>query len=478
MLTIKLNLGSGSDYREGYLNVDKYSDTADIKYDLEQLPWPWEDNSVTEVLLKHVLEHLGQGTELFLGIMKELHRVCAPNALISIEVPHPLHPDYLGDPTHCRPITAEALWLFNRAYADWLIAVKAIGTPLATYLNVDFVMEENTEFRDSGGRLQASRFTLRVKKPIKLALMSNGLGDVIMGLGACHALHDSGYRVSVTVMERYHDIVKACPHVYSFSESDRAGEIWTCAWNNLQARHQVDEIVSMCGLNPDLVDDNSKSVVLNIDNAIVDDIAIKFPGKNRIIIASACSSKSRKWPKEYWQELVNRFNADGIEVVSTGMTTGHWQDENGADTLDGVTEAFNMPLLHSIVLYNQCKLVISSDSAPVHMAGIGEAGILGLFSVMAPEFRLPFRHRQFGWNAFGIMTPCKYAPCYPNLVTDHDFVWSEKAQDLINNGISSFADVVEVWCENDGNYMGCMRAITVDEVYNKAIEMYKSQEIL
>ena len=476
MLTIKLNLGSGNDYREGYLNVDKYADTADINYDLEQLPWPWETNSVTEVILRHVLEHLGQQTELFLNLIKELHRVCAPNALVIIDVPHPLHPDYLGDPTHCRPITAEALWLFNRAYADWLIAVKAIGTPLATYLNVDFVMEENTEFRDSGGRLQASRFTLRVKKPIKLALMSNGLGDVIMGLGACHALHDSGYRVSVTVMERYHDIVKVCPHVYSFSESDRAGEIWTCAWNNLQARHQVDEIVSMCGLNPDLVDDNSKSVVLNIDSAISSAIYAMFLPTNKIVIATACSSKNRKWPKEKWQELVNKFRAYGIEVISSGMNTGFWHDEYGSDTLEGVTEAFNLPLLYSIELYKQCKLVISSDSAPIHMAGIGEAGILGLFSVMAPEFRLPFRHGEFGWKAFGITTSCKYSPCYPNMVKDYGFVWSDKANSLMSSGIS-MADVTDQWCDNPEDHMGCMKHITVDEVYNKAIEMYNREVI-
>ena len=201
-----------------------------------------------------------------------------------------------------------------------------------------------------------------------------------------------------------------------------------------------------------------------------------FLPTNKIVIATACSSKNRKWPKEKWQELVNKFRAYGIEVISSGMNTGFWHDEYGSDTLEGVTEAFNLPLLYSIELYKQCKLVISSDSAPIHMAGIGEAGILGLFSVMAPEFRLPFRHGEFGWKAFGITTSCKYSPCYPNMVKDYGFVWSDKANSLMSSGIS-MVDVIDQWCDNPEDHMGCMKHITVDEVYNKAIEMYNREVI-
>ena len=162
---MKLNLGCGYDYREGYVNVDKYSEKADQRIDLESLPWPWEDNSVEEVLLIHTLEHLGQQTALFLGIVQELYRVCANDALIHIDVPHPLHADYLGDPTHCRPITSEVLFLLNREYAEHLISIKAPGTPLAKYINVDFVMLQNNEYREEG-KLRVSKFVLKVRKPL------------------------------------------------------------------------------------------------------------------------------------------------------------------------------------------------------------------------------------------------------------------------------------------------------------------------
>ncbi|MGK7880982.1 MAG: hypothetical protein AB4060_12905, partial [Crocosphaera sp.] len=45
MSELNLNLGCGAKRRENYLNVDKFGE-PDLKVDLEELPWPWEDNSV------------------------------------------------------------------------------------------------------------------------------------------------------------------------------------------------------------------------------------------------------------------------------------------------------------------------------------------------------------------------------------------------------------------------------------------------
>lgn len=133
----KLNLGCGERKLSEYINVDKFG-SPDMLFDLETTPWPWETSSISEVRLIHVLEHLGQQTAVFLGIMQELWRVCADGALVHIAVPHFRHDDFLNDPTHVRAITPEGMGLFSRRNCAMFAAEGAANSPLATYIGVDF----------------------------------------------------------------------------------------------------------------------------------------------------------------------------------------------------------------------------------------------------------------------------------------------------------------------------------------------------
>lgn len=134
---LKLNLGCGQNPKEGYTNVDKYGD-PDVKHDLETFPWPFDDSSVSEIELNHVLEHLGQTTEIFLNIMKEMYRVCKDQAVVKITVPHPRHDDYLNDPTHVRPITPMLMSLFSKQKNRESGEKGEANSPLALFLDIDF----------------------------------------------------------------------------------------------------------------------------------------------------------------------------------------------------------------------------------------------------------------------------------------------------------------------------------------------------
>lgn len=144
---MKLNLGCGARRLPGYVNVDLHG-TPDVRCDLEAGAWPWPDNAADEVVLSHVLEHLGRTPEAFIGVMKELYRVCAPGALVRIAVPHPRHDHFLGDPTHVRPITAEVLSLFSKANCARWAESGAANTPLAVYHGIDFEIVEQRVILD------------------------------------------------------------------------------------------------------------------------------------------------------------------------------------------------------------------------------------------------------------------------------------------------------------------------------------------
>jgi hypothetical protein len=164
---MKLNLGCGSQILEGWVNVDKFG-TPDQVFDLETFPWPWADNSVDEILLSHVLEHLGQTPLVFITIMRELYRVCRDGASLHIRVPHPRHDNFLTDPTHVRPVTAATMEMFSRAAnLEWQ-RTGAPNTPLALYHNVDFELVSNRSELDEPYRSQYREGKISVEELQKL----------------------------------------------------------------------------------------------------------------------------------------------------------------------------------------------------------------------------------------------------------------------------------------------------------------------
>jgi SAM-dependent methyltransferase len=146
---MKLNLGCGYGKLDGWLNVDKAAAcNPDQVVDLEQTPWPFADNSADEVLLSHVLEHLGAEPEVFFAIIRELYRVCRHGAEVRIHVPHPRHDDFINDPTHVRAITPDLLCLFSKRQNRIWQEAKASNTLLAFYLDVDFEVRRASSVLD------------------------------------------------------------------------------------------------------------------------------------------------------------------------------------------------------------------------------------------------------------------------------------------------------------------------------------------
>ena len=155
---MRINLGCGFDKREGYLNVDKDpSCEPDQIVDLDVLPWPWEDNAADEVLLKHVLEHLGADSRTYLDIIKELWRIAKPSTTVTVIVPHPRHDHFVNDPTHVRAITPGGLELFSQTRnREWI--EKGMGnSPLGLQLGIDFEIASINMVPDDPWRGQFKR---------------------------------------------------------------------------------------------------------------------------------------------------------------------------------------------------------------------------------------------------------------------------------------------------------------------------------
>ena len=135
---MKLNLGCGKDYIDDWVNVDFYDDSkCDITHDLEEFPWPWEDNSVSEIKIIHTLEHLGADWKVYIKILQEMYRVCEDDAEIMGTVPSPWHWNFTSDPSHVRPVTADGLNLFSKEHCQKCIDKGMGETPFAMIYDVD-----------------------------------------------------------------------------------------------------------------------------------------------------------------------------------------------------------------------------------------------------------------------------------------------------------------------------------------------------
>ncbi len=83
---MKLNLGSGLDYREGYCNIDFNREIKADKYiDLNKIPYPFGDNSVEHIICNQMLEHLHISIYEFL---KECNRIMKPGTVLQMNFPN------------------------------------------------------------------------------------------------------------------------------------------------------------------------------------------------------------------------------------------------------------------------------------------------------------------------------------------------------------------------------------------------------
>ena len=92
-----LDLGCGKKKRTGTIGVD-YSDqhSADVIHDLNVFPYPFESDSIDQVYLDNVLEHLNKPMQ----VMEEVHRITKLGGKVKVIVPYFRSRWAFIDPTH------------------------------------------------------------------------------------------------------------------------------------------------------------------------------------------------------------------------------------------------------------------------------------------------------------------------------------------------------------------------------------------
>jgi len=123
---MRLDIACGKNKKPDFIGVDVW-DGADIVCDLEQFPWPFNDNSVDEIFCSHYIEHVPD----LVSFANELYRIMKPGAKATIIAPYYSSIRAWQDPTHVRAISENTFQYFRK---DWREARRLDHYPIV----VDF----------------------------------------------------------------------------------------------------------------------------------------------------------------------------------------------------------------------------------------------------------------------------------------------------------------------------------------------------
>ncbi len=129
----KLNLGCGTDIKEGYVNLDIVKlPGVDVVWNVNKLPLPFKKEEFDEILCRDILEHVDD----LIRTLKELHRILKKGGVVKIRVPHFTSKNLYADPTHKRGFSLETFQYFLRGH-NWAYYFDFSFSKVRTFLEFD-----------------------------------------------------------------------------------------------------------------------------------------------------------------------------------------------------------------------------------------------------------------------------------------------------------------------------------------------------
>lgn len=153
---------------------------------------------------------------------------------------------------------------------------------------------------------------------------------------------------------------------------------------HLRHLHEVEfnlELVSLVGANT-----SDLTLSLNVDNDIINSLLKEYgikEGEDLVALHPWTSDPLKQWPLDNFKELAKRLlNKQGIKVVMIGgideeSKALEFSNKFSASSLVNLTG--RLTLAQSAAFLKKCKLLVSGDSGPVHLASAVNTTVLAIF---------------------------------------------------------------------------------------------------
>jgi heptosyltransferase-2 len=115
------------------------------------------------------------------------------------------------------------------------------------------------------------------------------------------------------------------------------------------------------------------------DRKVVD--GILRDDKKSVVIAPGSVWATKRWPKEYFQSVVERLTAEGVRVILIGAKYDRLLCQAIKEKQQGTVENFagQLTMRQSAELVRRCAVLVSNDSAPVHLAVAVATPVVAIF---------------------------------------------------------------------------------------------------
>lgn len=147
----------------------------------------------------------------------------------------------------------------------------------------------------------------------------------------------------------------------------------------------------------------------------------------------------RRWPLDNYVHLANAFLNKGFQVILTGSKTDEWVLK-GFQDLNVWNYIGKTSLAELIYLYQQCDVVITHDSGPLHLAGLAGCPVVALFGPTNPNEKVPRSPNiKVLWG--GAHLACR--PCYDGKFyadCSNNLCMQDISVDMVVNEVLGFID--------------------------------------
>ncbi len=119
---------------------------------------------------------------------------------------------------------------------------------------------------------------------------------------------------------------------------------------------------------------------------------------NRIVIHPGRHWPSKTFPKDWWDRVLFELVDKGYGPVLIGADTDDNRGTVDVETAGCIDLRNKLTTIESIWYLQRCKVLLTNDSSPLHMAASGDAWIGYIATCKHFDYITHYRHGQFQWR--------------------------------------------------------------------------------